>query len=426
MKKLFRICTAGLLAVVLLLAGLLPALAEAPAAEAAAPAGPTAVTLRFTLDSEALLSLVPESAPAPDEETLSLLKALCSVISNITLRTVKDGTDTRTDVLLKDKPVCFFFTRQDETGIRLFSDAFPKNTVFFIPAAAMGGNAASLPAISEEDSQRLIRLFTVRLLLVRQTVNSKIGDPEEGEWTIEGTVFTSRRPVNITAREAGVLLLETVDEIVKDETVRKIASAAGLDLSGLDTGKALENLKAQPEEQFPSTAVWLYSNEAGDSLADITLESNSQTVALTAGTAGENTVLRITGPGTAMLLTADRQGRSFDLSASFTQDGMDFGFNASAVTGENGETAGTAATLVGGRNLFTVDFTVAPAEKPEDPFTAEGLTEVTTDDLKDEKTAKKLGTRLATSILLVINKAASVMPEEVNLLLTYVSTKVPQ
>ena len=205
MKKLFAIFTA----LVLCLTGML----SAAAAEEAPALSPATYTVRLNVNSQ-IAALFGNAA---DEDSLKQVTAICDVINSLGIQVVTDGVDGELTLSLADQPVATAAFLKDDNGIFILSELFP-NSILFLSQEDLG----SVTGQVSPDPELLASLFTEPFAKVSTEIMSHIGTPEAVEETIHDTVFTVKTPLDMTAKELILLLLNTAKEITSSEDFAKL------------------------------------------------------------------------------------------------------------------------------------------------------------------------------------------------------------
>ena len=125
--------------------------------------------------------------------------------------------------------------------------------------AAIGG----IPEVDKEQMQKDSAELTEKLT---KAFEEKMGETENGEFTVDGIAFTSRTPVNMTYEEAAELLLTSVKELIEKESYQQFLQAMqqsqNKDLAA-EIDKAIEKIRNGEAEKFDTFELAVYADENG-------------------------------------------------------------------------------------------------------------------------------------------------------------------
>ena len=398
MKKLFAI----FMALVLCLTGML----SAAAAEEAAALSPATYTVHLNVNSQ----IAALFAGATDEDALKQVSAVCDVINSLGIQVVSDGVDSELILSLADQPVATSAFLKDEDKIIILSELFP-NSILFLTQEDLGAVTGQVSL----DPELVASLFTEPFAKVSMEIMSHIGAPEAGEETIHDTVFTVKTPLDMTAKELILLLLNTAKEITSSEDFAKLQETlkqmnVNFDAASID--QAIEEITNTSEEDMAAMDAGIYSNEAGDAVTRILLTKDEQTMSILFGTAGELTVVDADILDQLKLALDIDQAGVTNLSLAFTvQAGMAITITGVITPDENGVSADFKATL-GEMDMLAVTFRQDNSGELTGALSGEDKAEYTLADLQDtagEKYAAFMGD-LQIGLLKVLSKAAQAVP----------------
>lgn len=128
-----------------------------------------------------------------------------------------------------------------------------------VNTAAIGG----IPEVDKEQMQKDSAELTEKLT---KAFEAKMGETENGEFTVDGIAFTSRTPVNMTYEEAAELLLTSVKELIEKESYQQFLQAMqqsqNKDLAA-EIDKAIEKIRNGEAEKFDTFELAVYADENG-------------------------------------------------------------------------------------------------------------------------------------------------------------------
>ena len=390
---------------------------------------PVAMNASVKVNTENLIALMGESnGAAPDEQSVQMVNAMAAIANELSLRTTKEGGDSRTEVLLKGEPLTAFSVRTGEDGIVVAADLM-KDTLLKI-APEEGLEVASLPmSLDGEELEKVEKAAEKHLEELKAALREKLGAEEKGSWTFEEKTFTARRPVEMPARDAAVLLTTFVRDLLADEDVAPLAAMLGESLKLEDLDKSIEALKETPEDQLPAYTAFCYSGSGKDMYTDIAVtDQGGNEVDGGFGTVDGKTVIRLNVPGSAEIhLNAEPDGSKYTLGAVMTDSATTVAIDAGGTTEKSGESTGTALVTVNGKELLTLDYSLGSGESFTADFEAEGKKVIEVEDFsrfgQTEDTAA-LYSKLTSGVIGLIQDISRIMPEESNQLMTLVMTLV--
>ena len=125
-----------------------------------------------------------------------------------------------------------------------------------VNTAAIGG----IPEVDKEQMQKDSAELTEKLT---KAFEAKMGETENGEFTVDGIAFTSRTPVNMTYEEAAELLLTSVKELIEKESYQQFLQAMqqsqNQDLAA-EIDKAIEKIRNGEAEKFDTFELAAYAD----------------------------------------------------------------------------------------------------------------------------------------------------------------------
>ena len=193
------------------------------------------------------------------EKIVPMLDPVLALVNNAAFRVSMNEKGAEMDVLLQNTPIATIAAVPALGGLALSSSLIPHNIILADKEAVSAiaklvmEQMKQTSAATQIDVNGLMTAVVPHVMRLIFTVQSRIGEPEEGNYVFEDGEFELKMPINITAKEAILLVLNTAKDILNEEAVvsvlQQAAEAAGapldLDLSGLD------EIIANVEETFP-------------------------------------------------------------------------------------------------------------------------------------------------------------------------------
>ena len=170
-----------------------------------------------------------------------------------------------------------------------------------------------------------------------------------GSWNVGGKDYTTKVTYNITTKELLEKILTTVQTVLKDENVAGLVSSMeGFDPASVE--EALTSLREQDEAELPVLSAAEYSNEAGDTCAEILLAKDEQSISLLIASAGKVTTVNLAVfDQLAVNLVVDEEAGTLDLNGSFAYQGTALTFTGSVkkTSDDSGDFAFTVSVPAG-------------------------------------------------------------------------------
>lgn len=411
MKKLLAI----FMALVLCVTGML----SAAFAEEAAALSPATYTVHLNLNSQ-IAALFSNAA---DENSLTQVSAICDVINNLGIQVITDGVDGELILSLADQPVATSAFLKDDNGIIILSELFP-NSILFLSQEDLSAMTGQVSL----DPELVASLFTEPFAKVSLEIMSHVGTPEAVEETIHDVVFNVKTPLDMTAKELILLLLNTAKEITSSEDFAKLQETlkqmnVNFDAASID--QTIEEITNTSEEDMAVMDAAVYSNEAGDSVTRIVLTKDEQSIVVLFGTVGELTVVDADALNQLKLeLHIDKAG-AVNLSLDYASpDSMAISVAGVITPDENG-VSGDFKVSLSGMDMLAVTFRQDNSGTLTGALSGEDKAEYTLADLQDttgEKYTAFMGD-LQVGLLKVLGKAAQAVPSVAVLLQSMMPTQ---
>ena len=421
MKKLFSL----LLALCMLLLAV-PSLGET-AADAQAAIVPdlsqTAIngSLHLSLDQDAF-SAIGSANGAPAE----LVNGILSLVNNLGINFVVNN-GFQLSLSLKEQPVATVAALNGEKGLNIVSDLFPSYVLTVAPETlqqAVQSASSSVSGLSNVDMEAVAQAVMTHLNPVLEEINSRIGEPTATNFVYGDVTFTQEKPINFTAKELALLVMNLVKDLSSDPALEPVLSQIqGLDLSKLD--EQIAELEARPDDQFPTTDLKVYQNEAGSSLFVGDVADANQSLHVAIGTLDSLFLVDIDGGEAARFtLRVDQAQGKLDFELTGNSNGTPFHALLSLQMAEQGLT-GILNLETNGAPFAALDFafsqggeitaTFDPAEKTE--LALESLMS----DTSGEAAQPLLNDITSNGLSAVLTAAMSAMPDEVYALMNSMS-----
>ena len=424
MKKMLALALALMLAL-----SCVSALAELPGLEDG-----VTVAAAVNLDQEAVMNLAAMTGAEMDEATAAMMPIVFNIINGLGLKAAVKGTDAQIDVLLKDTSVAALNLSMNDQGIVITCDAIP-TYAFTVSAetiqALLNQIMESMPAdMGSIDPEALGEAIGNAIGNAINTILSKAGETEMGDFNVDGMSFNARIPVNITTKELALITMNMVKEIVAEPSMAPILSMAGdgFDLSQIE--ESIQELEAMDEASMPVTEAFIYgqvddNGNANGIYVAVDISRDGETVSMRGGYVGNH----ILAGGSAL-----DQG-AFKVDAEIKEDGADINFTVEAqgmsilvnlvvaVRADGGADLRASLSMNGSAPIFSGYLSVVPGAEITAPASAEGKNVIAIEDLMagSEEASGNAMTALQSAAIIIMSKAMQVMPEEFNAIMTMVN-----
>lgn len=278
--------------------------------------------VKITVDAEALLAAGQEVTAALPEETRKsidekkdIIKIAGDIISVMTLRGTASKDAAEAVLLAGDNTVLSLGMKKDDTGVTVATNLLPSDVIFIsneliqamqdemekqkqqsqelqqmlVEQAAAQGQTASLSATSsltpqdigqileKLDKEQIAKDIEEAGKKLTEGIEAKKGETETGEFTVDGLTFVSKTPINMTYPEFAEFLLTGAKELAAKESLKPLFDAIGKDL-GAEIDKAIEELKNQPESDYPEEfdlAVYADADNCTYAVSDMVKQSEA-------------------------------------------------------------------------------------------------------------------------------------------------------
>lgn len=429
---------------------------------------PSVFAVNISADSESILAA--SGAPVSDADFKQTAKLIEDILNVVTLKGVSDKDSFELDLCTDDSVLLSLGTKATEEGVIFASSMLGNETLSIsnemlqmmqqqMVASMAQANTASgsmdLKAVMEQlgtmDWNQVSKDATEAFAPLMTAFEEKTGDPETGEFTVDGMNFTVKVPVNLTYAEMTELLLTCSKDLFSRESMQPLVQmlSNGQDLIG-DIEKSLEDLKNTPDGQGPELALATYASEDGSTYiaADAIQKAGEDSTAqaenmhIGFGQVAGQTRIQVAFNGLAFDLAAmPAEDGSFSLMANLTGAGLEAKVNIQSLPDGTSDTTVdilaqglplrahiTTANESGVANVLA-DVFVLSMEKPmvslnirsgkggekASVYEGEDITVTSLDNLmtsEDQAAAELYQVKIATGYLSAITDLIKVLPED--------------
>ena len=395
-------------------------------AEEAQSAAPITVEIALDVNGDALTSLM--GGAQNDSVT-----AVAKLLSSLSARMTQAGANTEIVLSLQDQPVLSFAMIQDEKGVQILSDLFPSYVVTFGAEdiqQALSGQANGLADLQNLDLSSALEAAAPVLTEFTAGLEDKIGAPEAAEYEYEGTVFTTRTPVNITVKEVNLLVLKLAKAITEDAKVAEyLSKIPGLQITGID--EAIERISSADEASLGEAVMGLYSNEAGNMLFDAEVKLNDQTEKVIFASIAPQAIVDITSSNQGSLhMTVNQETQEIRADFKTVSNGQNVSLELYGAPGEAGRYDAEVTISINDVKLLGVGLGVSHDGTLTADFSTEGKTAVNALSLNSTEDSEEknglLAEVMSTGLMGLLQKVSTAMPEEAAALMSLFMTPSAQ
>jgi len=260
--------------------------------------GAVTIEAEIGLDKEQAAAQTAQGGEVP-AETKQMMDLVGDLLGVAKLRAVVDLDQKagQLELTAENETIISIGLRSDGKGISLASSLLGDQVLFMsselmkqfmqqassAQASAGGLNVQELTeTINKLDKEQFSKEMTEVGQEFVAAFQDKIGQPEPGEYEVDGMMFTARTPVNLSYVELMEILTNTAKSFLSKESIQPVLKlfSKGEDVAAkLD--KDFEDLKKKAEEQKTELSVVIYTDDNGSLYC--VAEVNSK-----AGTAGES------------------------------------------------------------------------------------------------------------------------------------------
>ena len=250
---------------------------------------------KVTLDAEAIMALSGQNSLEQltaatgnkMEEQKEIVKVAGDIISSLTLRGVASKDAAEAAILAGDSVALSIGMKKDDSGVTAASSLLSNNVIFIsaeliqqmqdemqkqqeqlaeqatalaegqipmagsVQSAASGLDPQAIADILEKlDKEQITKDIEEAGKKLTEGIEAKKGETETGEFTVDDMTFVSKTPINMTYPEFVEFLLTGAKELAAKESLKPLLDATGKDV-GAEIDKAIEELKNQPESDYP-------------------------------------------------------------------------------------------------------------------------------------------------------------------------------
>ncbi|MCR4876232.1 MAG: hypothetical protein K5922_03570 [Clostridiales bacterium] len=386
------------------------AIAEEPAADVSPSGGNFSV--RFSLNSESISALL----GAADENTAKIAETIVGLVNSLSITGASDGVDAELFVNVNSQPVISLAALRDTDSMLILSDIFP-NYILRTAVAANTGVGASLdPAQLEALAAPVSKLMDDLL--------AKTGEAEAADVTMYETVYTVKTPINLTYREAMLMVLNTAKEITSQEGFASLleqAKGMGFPISfnpeSID--EEIKEITEADEEDLPVLDAVTYANEDGNALLVLNVTKDEETTTAITGTARSGLVYEVHIPEKIYLIVMNSgEDGTVAMNLQFIpQEGQLINIDGATVSAD-GTFSGVFQVKLNDLELGSLIIESSPEGTLTGALSVEGKTEIDTTALQDQSSEQAQGflADLQMGFSGILSKVLTAYPDLVNLM----------
>ena len=409
--------------------------------------GPVKATLSFDVNKSAVPQVLSMLKVWEADRLQPMIETAVDVVNNLSLEGTWDGPSARLDILLKGQQLAYAAVTSDGTNITAVSDVLPDGTIIQTTFADLlkyyGRMNVSLTPAE-------IGLLEDAVTAVIRKVDSGIASSaasvaENGSWTIEGTVFTSRSKITATPREITIMLFSAVQDELRDPQIAELLTRFGVYTQDVidQLQRRIRDAQGWSDESYPELDAYRYTNAAGNAYNDGTLttyyyhkqyNSYSDTydrireeeskIQIGYGTAGQNIYARMSvknnggGGGGDLTLTADAGGRNYIFDYNLKEvwigsigESLPLRITIAGTTAANGEHEGRIDGQLGNIDIISVKYAIRQGNPVTDSFSTAGKEVLSLGDLY----SSDFTSRILPKGMELLGKLGTIMPEAYSL-----------
>ncbi len=407
-----------------------------------------------------------EETEAAAEETPDMPTIITDLFSVLSIKGYADKEKAEFGVFANDNALLTLGVRNTEAGATLASSALGSNVVSvsrmmlemlqkqMMSSMTQGASGVDIESLTgklqEIDQEQITKDFLEVMGTVGTAIAEKTGEAETGEFTVDGFTFAVKTPVNITYEELMELVLTNAKDLLGRESMKPVieattsASPNSDPIAAID--KALENLKAMPEEEKYDLTMASYAGEDGVVAyyaADVSREASEDgsvkavkthagigtlegetRVIVTAedGTAIDATIFSAEDGTTRVQASVHTGEADFTLDAAFTADAADVTVNVGTgdmpvkvhlTTARDGDRSNILAeAFLNGAEAPAAILTISAGKggEPLCVYEGEGIEEIAFESLMNTEDTTA-STKLTTTIMMGLMKAITTLKE---------------
>ena len=266
------------------------------------------------------------------------------------------------------------------------------------------------------DAAAIAAAVTPHLQTAGEAVLAKVGEAEAVSYTFRDTVYTMKTPINMTTKEIVVLALGLIKDIISEEAMAPVvARFDGLSAESIE--QTIQQIQETPDEELPVTDIGLYSNEEGAVLFDLNMSRDGEAVIIQTGIAGQKMIVYVDALSQAVIdMDIDMDTGVMKISAAFNADGMKVGLDLTLEIGA--DLKAELALSLNDMNVITLTGKLEMGGTITASYDTEGKTEAKFESLMsgDISTSDALVNDIQSSLMGILIKAMSIMPDEIGAL----------
>ena len=319
------------------------------------------------------------------EEAAPVMDAVKSLLNALTIRFGADTSTAQMQILLNGAPAASLTGKAQDGEWSFVSNLFPSTMLTVKDETLQQLTGAAGPDLDPEAIADAVKAPLEQLV---SEIQATAGEPETGSWTIGGVEYTVKTIYNLTTKEALTKILNAVQAILNDERISGIISMMGDEFDPAQIEETLNGIKDQDEAEMPVLSAAEYTNEAGDTCAEIIMAQNEQSISLLIATAGQVTKIDmdVFGQLTAALVI-DQENKQFDLNASFAYEGTAMNIVGFLKVADDRSDFSFSVTIPAGETPITLGFKGAATHDAPVFEAAEGLNVVALETMMADEEA---------------------------------------
>lgn len=299
---------------------------------AAAEEGTVSFDAKISADIPALMAQTGAAPAELPEDVQKALNAVDAILNTVTLKGAFEKEAGEVALYAGDDLMLSIGAKKTEEGATIASTLLGNQVLFLSNemvqqmqqqmTASVTASTGSLNELQNIDKEQLGKDIAEIAEKLSKSFSEKVGEPENGEFTVDGMTFTVKTPVNITYAEASELILNSAKELLGKDSMKAVLKAfsqKGDPIEEID--KEIEKIKNQPAEEQPELSAAIYSNDKDNNY--VVIEMTKKTAATETEEAKEEKVYFAEGlaDGTArILLTADAGKEDIEFSFTANED----------------------------------------------------------------------------------------------------------
>ena len=221
---------------------------------------------KISVDADALTALSAATGAEMPEETRQTMKVVSDILGALSLKGIASRDAAELDLLAGEDIALSIGAKNTETGVTVASSllgndvvAVSKEQIEAMQQTASPQAVSTAATLEKLDREQITKDAEEAFGNLIQAFEAKKGETETGEFTVDEMTFTGKTPVNITYAEAAELVMTSVKELMGRESMKPLAELTGKDI-GAEIDKKLEELKNQPETDYPVTELTIYTD----------------------------------------------------------------------------------------------------------------------------------------------------------------------